>query len=62
MASWIEKKLGEAKVADAGRQVVTEENVAWLEIAVDDRRFAAAVEIVQSVGNVHGDVEPLDYA
>jgi len=62
MASWVEQKLGKAEVADAGRHVVTKENIAWLEVAVDDRRFTAAVEIVESIGNVHSNVEPLDYA
>jgi hypothetical protein len=60
MDAWIKKQLREAEVTDAGRHVLTKKNIARLEITMYDRWYAAAVEIVQRVGDVHGNVEPLD--
>jgi hypothetical protein len=49
----------EAEVSDLGAEVVVEENVAGLEIAVHDRRLALGVEKRQRASDVADDGEPL---
>jgi hypothetical protein len=49
---------GEAKVAEPGLHVVVEEDVAGLDVAVDDVRDAVVVEVGQASGHAQRDLVP----
>lgn len=50
------KDLGEPEIGDAGLQMLVEEDVARLDIAVDHRLVAAVVEILQPFGRAERDL------
>ena len=51
--------FGESEISDMGFEIVVEQNVGGLDIAVDDPGLAVVVEVRESLGGPKSDLEPV---